>query len=256
MRDYQKEPLQVLSFGGGVQSTAMILLVKEGKLPKPDLVIHSDTGSEMPYTQPIIEEVEKICKDLEIDFRIVKSHRGKLHEDYLKNSAVPVIGVRSCTLNFKILPQRREIRKIVGSKNGVLLAECWLGITTDESNRRIKSELKWIGNKFPLLDKYVMNREQCLQLCKKYNLEVKKSGCFCCPYWGKKGFVNLFRNYPELFDICLEMESRYQEKYKLKKTLTLGLTTLKNLQISNLFSFGGEIIQEDESTCDSGGCFL
>ena len=47
LRDFKKEPLQVLSFGGGVQSFAMLLLIKEGLLPKPDIIIHSDTGSEI-----------------------------------------------------------------------------------------------------------------------------------------------------------------------------------------------------------------
>jgi 3'-phosphoadenosine 5'-phosphosulfate sulfotransferase (PAPS reductase)/FAD synthetase len=256
LRDYQKSPLQVLSFGGGVQSTAMVLLIKEGKLPKPDLIIHSDTGSEMPHTEPIIKAIENISNELNIPFKIVKSHRGRLHQDYINRSTVPVVGIRSCTLNFKVFPQRREIRKIVGNNKGVLLAECWLGITTDEEKRRIDSDLKWIGNKFPLLDDYRLSRKDCLEICIKHNLNVKKSGCFCCPYQGKKGFINLYRNHPDLFDICLTMEKNYQNRFKVKKSLTPNLSTLKDLQISDLFTFGGEIIQEDESNCNSGGCFL
>ena len=55
-RDYLEEPLEVLSFGGGVQSTAMLLMVHEGILPRPDVVMFADTGSELPET---IEHIEK-----------------------------------------------------------------------------------------------------------------------------------------------------------------------------------------------------
>ena len=36
----------VWSFGGGVQSVAILVLVAEGKLPKPECVVMSDTGRE------------------------------------------------------------------------------------------------------------------------------------------------------------------------------------------------------------------
>ena len=37
---------KVLSLGGGVQSTAMLYLVQDGVLSKPDIVIFADTGSD------------------------------------------------------------------------------------------------------------------------------------------------------------------------------------------------------------------
>lgn len=254
-RDFKKEPLQVLSFGGGVQSTAMILMIKEGLLPKPDIIIHADTGSEMPYTHEIIDKLKPLIAEMKIPFEIVTSHHGKLHEYYKSKSTVPVVGVRSCTVNFKILPQRRFIRSIVGKGNGKLLAECWLGITIDESKRKIESELKWIGNKFPLLDLNI-SRKDCLKINKKHGFEVKKSGCFLCPYGGKKWFVSLYRNNPELFKICQEMEEEYQNKYGKKHGLVPSISDIKNLKLHSLFSFGSEIITENESNCDSGGCFI
>ena len=120
IRDFVEEPLQVLSLGGGVQSTALLLLVKGGRLPRPDIVIHSDTGSEMPHTEPVIEFCRDICNAMDLPFAIVSSNHGKLHEYYTSKQTVPVIGVRSCTMNFKVLPQRRFIREIVGNKNNYL----------------------------------------------------------------------------------------------------------------------------------------
>ena len=41
-----KQPLRVLSLGAGVQSTAVLLMMIEGQLPKADAVIFADTGWE------------------------------------------------------------------------------------------------------------------------------------------------------------------------------------------------------------------
>ena len=254
-RDFVKEPLQVLSYGGGVQSTAMIFLIKEGKLPKPDIVIHSDTGSEMPYTEEMVLSISKIVEEMGIPFEIVTSYHGRLHEYYFSKKSVPVVGVRSCTTNFKILPQRRKIREIVGKGNGKLLAECWLGITTDEATRKIDSELKWIANKFPLLDLDI-SREDCIEINKKYGFKVKKSGCFLCPYGGKKWFIRLFQDYPELFEICEKMEKEYQSSRQIELGLVPTILDIRSLKMNSIFSFGSEIITLDESSCDSGGCFL
>lgn len=256
LRDFVKDPLEVLSFGGGVQSFAMLLLIKEGKLPIPDIIIHSDTGSEMPHTDEIIKIGIEIAKEINIPFHIVSSYRGKLHEDYMKTGTLPVVGVRSCTTNFKIFPQRRLIREIVGNKNGKVLANCWLGITTDESKREVKSNLQWIQNKFPLLE-INYSRKNCIELNSKYNYSVKKSGCFCCPYAGKNHFVKLYQDHPELFDIVKEMESNYHKKWnRPNEGILPRVSDITTLQIPSLVTFGAEILSNDESSCDSGGCFL
>ena len=52
------------------------------------------------------------------------------------------------------------------------------------------------------------------------------------------------------------MELNYQNKYGKKLGLIKGINDLNNLKIHNLFSFGGEILQDNETNCDSGGCFL
>lgn len=254
-RDFEKHPLQVLSYGGGVQSTAMIFMCIEGLIPKPDLILHSDTGAEMPYTEDIVKLMKKLCDDNKIPFFIVKSTRGKIDDYYLSKKTVPVIGFRSCTDAFKIAPQRQFIRKIVGSKNGVKLANVWLGITTDEAHRNYESDVKWVGNRFPLLEAN-LSRSDCVKINEKYNLTVKKSGCYICPYGGKKWFIHLYRNHPDLFQKAKKMELAYQEKHGEKYGLVKGINDLNNLRLHNLFSFGGEVLPDDESSCDSGGCFI
>ena len=54
-----------LSYGGGKQTVALITLILEGKLPKPDLIVMADTGYEVSttfeymdkYVQPALKEI-------------------------------------------------------------------------------------------------------------------------------------------------------------------------------------------------------
>ena len=245
-RDFSKDQLKVLSYGGGTQSTAMLILIKLGKIPAPDIIIHADTGSELPETVEFVQTAKEYVENsLKIPFAITKSHRGSLHMDYMKNGNIPIIGSRSCTGNFKILPQRRLMRKIVGRKNKHL-AICMVGITTDEKKRRTESDVQWATLSYPLLDHFPYTRKECILLNNLHGWDVKKSGCFCCPYQGGKSWMELKANYPDLFQIAIEME---EKKMKVKGG-RLGLYQERPLRdIDN--------ITLEESKCDSGaGCFL
>lgn len=245
-RDFTKEQLNILSYGGGTQSTAMLILIKLGKITKPDIVIHADTGSELPETIQFIQIAKNYVEDvLKIPFAIVKSHRGSLHEDYMKHGNIPIIGSRSCTSNFKIQPQRRLVRIIVGRRNKHL-ANSMLGITTDEEKRRTEGDVQWLKLVYPLLDEFRYTRKECILLNNLNGWDVKKSGCFCCPYQGGKAWLELKENYPDLFDLSIEME----EKKRRVKGGKLGL--YQERPLSDL-----DNITLEESKCDSGaGCFL
>jgi 3'-phosphoadenosine 5'-phosphosulfate sulfotransferase (PAPS reductase)/FAD synthetase len=252
MRDYIKQPLEVLSYGGGTQSTAMLILIKQGKLPKPDLVLHADTGSEMPETIEFLEIAEKICNEINVPFKVVTSHKGALHDDYMRLKAIPIIGVRSCTANFKILPQRRYLRSIVGKGKGKVLANMWLGITTDEARRRVeKSDVIWTGLKYPLLDVYPLTRKEAIKINEDAGLKVGKSGCFCCPYAGSAHWHSLKDNHPELFAIAIEMET-IKENFRGK-----GRGLQRKGKLSDLLNQTSILDWVEDSNCDTGGgCFL
>jgi len=255
-RDFEKEPLQVLSFGAGKQSTVMLLLVIDGKLPKPDMVIHCDTGSEMPHTIPVLEWAKVECEKLKIPFIISESKHGSLHSAYMKNGSLPMVGMRSCTGRFKVEVFHHTIRKIVGDKGGVCLAVGWIGISTDERTRRARERLKWIVNRYPLLDEVMMSRNECNEYIEAHGMKVEKSGCFCCPYAGVKHFIKLRKRHPDLFKICVDMERGY---FKKKPNRSYGLLpklrSLESLEISPLTDWGFDF--DGVSDCDpDGGCFL
>ena len=253
-RDWVKEPLQVLACGLGTQSCAMMFMVIDGLLPRPDIVLHADTGSELPETVALVEKARKLMAQIGIPFIVVRSDRGALHDDYFSHGAIPIMGIRSCTDNFKIAPQRRFIRTIVGNggPRGAVLAQTWLGITTDEARRRSKSNVKWNELIYPLLDEHPMSRDECIELNKINGWDVGKSGCFCCPYAGTTAYIELRDSHPDLFQQALDLEANAETRVleRSGKPLRMGLLQGRKLSLLD------EIVLPS-SSCDSGaGCFI
>lgn len=251
-RDWEKQPLQVLSCGFGSQSAAMVFLSIDGLIPRPDIIIHSDTGSEMPYTLELIEHMKPIIQAEKIPLVIVADERYPLHESYKKTGRLPIVGFRSCTTRFKVEPCNQYIRKIVGDKNGVHLSTTWIGITTDELRRERKSKLKWNQLSYPLLNILRWSRERCDKYLSTKGMKVRKSSCFCCPYQGVKGFWNLKTEFPELFKECLEMEKQYfLTRPERRYGLLPNIRRLESMNQDGLEKWGVEI-----KCSPAGGCFL
>ena len=194
--------------------------------------------------------VEPFCKEvLEIPFVTVVGYHGKLHDYYLERGNIPIIGIRGCTKDFKILPINRHIRKIVGNGRGFLLCQVWLGISTDEKRRgRYNDGLIYVQKRFPLLEADI-SRDDCIKLLKEKGWKVKRSGCFCCPYAGSSHYKELRDDHPELFEICQEME----RKMRAKSKCTIGLCRYESVLEIDL-----DAVDIPNSECDpeEGGCFI
>lgn len=259
--------LEVLSYGGGVQSTALILMAIDGRIAKPDVVIFSDTGSELPSTYETVSKVEALCAAAAIKFETVKNlfgeqtaHPGSrpLHEWYAAYGRLPMVGNPRCTYNFKIYPVRRLVKTMVDRTQAKPWSSQWLGITTDEASRVRESDVKWLENKFPLID-LNMSRQDCADYIKKHypELSVSKSGCFMCPYQSAKKWIRLKVEHPKLFSIARDMEVRAKAN-GVKRGLWGARSIIAFDHDVRLEDFGFEIGQPlyDDASCDSGGCFL
>ena len=247
-RDFKLRPLEVLSFGGGVQSSAMLILVHQGVLTRPDVIIFADTGSETPQTMKNVnEQAIPFCRDvLKIPFITARSHHGKLHEYYIAKKNIPVIGMRGCTSEFKIFPVNRIIRETVGMGRNHVLAHSWIGITTDEAKRERKTQFhEWQKNVYPLL-RINYSRSKCEKVLKEHGWVVEKSGCFCCCYGGTKHYAKLKKENPELFQIVLEMEAAVKERSDI------GLCGFKRVTDMDFT----EKIPQSECDPEEGGCFI
>ena len=162
--------MRAFSNGGGVQSTAALILSAKGKIDFP-IHLFSNVGndSENPDTIAYITDIiAPYAKKTGIEFYEISrtTNNGEtLYQRTLRESrsiGIPVRmkngapGGRSCTQNFK----RAVIRKWLGKGNHVV----GLGISVDEFQRmRTDSGYKNIINEYPLID-LRLSRADCLKI--------------------------------------------------------------------------------------------
>lgn len=195
----------VWSFGGGVQSAAVGVLVARGDLPRPDIVIMADTGRERTETWDYLAAaIRPLLAPLGLAVEVVPpsyatvglhSHGGKvLIPAFTDHSGTIGQLPTYCSTEWKQRPIRRRLREL-----GVKACRLWLGISADEAHRAKDSGVPWIEHAYPLLD-LRLNREACVRLVQEAGLPTPpRSSCWMCPHSGQTRWLDLKRRYPEDF---------------------------------------------------------
>ena len=198
-----KKEINLVSFGAGQNSTAMIILMKNQGI-KIDAVLYSEVGNEMPETYVFLKEFKLWCKKNKIKFVEVKSKYGTIKDYYMKNKIIPYRMFRSCTHKFKVIPINKWVRDVYGIKQPINMI---MGIASDEKHRKDKIRgRKQFSYKFPLIEQDI-NRDKCIEIIKKEGLSVPvKSGCYFCPFQSKKVWKKLLDVHPDLFNETIEFE--------------------------------------------------
>jgi len=203
----------ILSFGGGVNSTAIIALALLKEIPMPDYIVFSDTGAEMPHTYKYIDYIES--KGIKIIYLTGGTKGMTLIEWCREKSYIPSRMNRWCTDYWKIQP----IRKFAKSLNDEF--EMILGIDAGEIHRATRSRYK--ERKFPLIELGI-NREGCKRIIKKAGLGIpQKSGCFLCPYRRRRQWIELKKHHPDLWKIAVDLEKNSIFKHE-NFTFIYGMT--------------------------------
>lgn len=236
----------ILSFGGGLNSTALLVYLIKNKKPL-DSIIFADTGNEFDYTYENVKFYQNYAKSFNIEFSIVTNtkYNKDLYTYCWDKKIIPSRMRRDCTTKFKVSPIRRFIKNKFGKKETFVF---YIGISLEESHRMRDSDVKYIKNEYPLIDEKI-DREGCKKLLEKENLPIPdKSGCFFCPFTKKQNWIDMSINKPQLFkkSILLEQNSsRYPS--------STGLLSSKPLSLLN----PNTKLEDFEHTCDiSGSCFL
>ena len=178
---------QVLSHGGGVQTRALVRLILESTIARPDLIVFSDTGDEPQAIYDGLARDRSDCKAAGIPFYIVSEGR-RLGDAMLEGPGVyaPVFTTsdkqpegrypfKSCTDRFKITPIVKHLKLL-----GLTEWTTWLGFTTDEIERVKPSKISCATNIYPLIEMN-MNRGDCEAVLNRYGLPIVKSSCTFCP---------------------------------------------------------------------------
>ena len=153
------------SYGGGVQTAALAVLIREGALPRPDITVMADTGREAtatwdylrdviaPYLAPVGVTVEIAPHTLAtVD---LYAHNGDL--------LVPAYTAKGRLPTFCSSEWKRDVVRRFLRQRGVESCDLWLGISWDERDRAKPSGKRWVNHVFPLLDRH-MTRAGCLRL--------------------------------------------------------------------------------------------
>lgn len=270
-------PLRVISYGGGVQSTALVVLAAQGVIDFP-VALFSNVGddSEHPDTLDYVRNVA-IPWAGERGVTIHELHRhtrdgapetllGRLMKPGTRSVPIPVRmangapGNRSCTADFKIRVIAKWLK--ANGANAENLATTAIGISTDEvqriNNRRRESYDLPV---YPLID-LGLDRSACAQVIRDAGLPVPpKSSCWFCPFHTPGVWAEMRRDEPDLFEKSVELERHLNTVRddigrdhvyftRFAKPLDEAISEAQ----TPLFTGDGHDI--GETGCDEGVCFV
>lgn len=214
----------VLSFGGGVNSTALLVGLLEREQP-PDLVLFADTGGERDETYRFVDTMAGWMTGHGLTFHVVKNKTDlTLEGECIKNKTLPSLafGFRGCSVKWKRQPMDRVIKKW---KPAIEAWECGerverlIGIDAGEAHRGQIPDDKRFTYRFPLIE-WDWARDECVEAIQRAGLPVPiKSACWFCPAMRKVEVLALAKERPDLFDRAVEMEHNAKENLDTIKGL-------------------------------------
>lgn len=252
---------EILSFGGGTQTCAMVELVLQGRLPRPEVILMADTGREASETWTYMREnVEPRLAEVGLSVEIAP-HTWATVDLTAKNGdlLMPVYtagGVGQlpnyCSNEWKKRVVMRALRNLgYGPAKPVRL---WLGISVDELTRAGASGTDWVQNHYPLLFDVPMRRDECRRLLLDAGWpEPPKSSCWMCPYRGNAQWRRLRDHFPGDWAKAVALD------YKLRETdadafVHRSGVPLDQAKIDTEGSDQIGLFGPDE--CDSGYCYV
>lgn len=189
--------MRILSLGWGVQSFTLASMVALGELEIIDYAIHADTTHESQFTYEFADRWRWYLHDKGVKVITVKpdnkdlgafnQYRGLYIPAYTRSAKGDGQLHRQCTGAWKIAPMRRWIQK---HRNGEPV-EMWLGISLDEFQRMKQSDVKYITNRWPLVE-LKMTRLDCMKWLDRKGIEIPhRSSCVFCPYHSTNEWRNV-----------------------------------------------------------------
>lgn len=266
--------LTTISYGGGVQSTAMLVLAAQGRLGyKVDAALFANVGddSEHPETLryfrtvavPFAESHNISLREL---YALTKDGKARTLYNLLLTENTPSIPIRlepvgmpanrSCTNHFKVQVIAKYLKES-GATPGNRATVC-IGISTDEIHRADggKNKPKYQHSVYPLIE-LGLSRADCQKVIIDAGLPLpRKSACFFCPYTRGNQWAEMKRDEPELFEKSCVIEDAINVKRKAQgkpaaylSRLQAPLRTMPAAQ--DLLPLFGP----DADTCDEGYCW-
>jgi hypothetical protein len=239
--------MNIISLGAGVQSSTMTLMAARGEItPMPDAAIFADTQWEPKAVYQWLDWL----KWETAPFPIYRVTAGNLRQDALDRSntsgkrfaAIPwfmrlpngdqAMGRRQCTQEYKLRPIQKRIVELLGGRprGGCSL---WIGISTDEAARMKPSRVKYIENRWPLIEKS-MSRNDCLQwMARNFYPVPPRSACIGCPFHNNNEWRAIKAD-PDTWNDAVEVDVaiRRQPRFKGEQFAHRSLMPLSEVDFS------------------------
>ena len=249
------EPIDIVSFGGGVQSTALAAMVLKGDLPRPALWIFADTGDEPRAVYSHVMKWREKIEAAGMEFRTVSRSNPfeSLSDHVLSRIEKGLGGVnypplyvkrekrsgrmplwRGCTKVFKsrVLDKEAKIfAKVPRGYKGPPMVRKWLGISMDEMGRMRDSTVPWFDFWYPLVE-YRITRAKCLEFLKDIGETAPRSACVYCPFHSDKEWKHVKKD-PQDWEKVVFFEKELHRIWKEKGGFG-GLRSMPTLHKSGL----------------------
>ena len=270
------EGLTVLSYGGGQDSTAILLKIINSESFRKQfvsgrfIIVMANTGNEHLHTYKYVARIRLLCKKKGIPFFMLKmneyaseSWSGGLIQFYKDKKAVGSKAFpKTCTDNLKIRPIYKFLESYIhtefktekfGRKSAFYeftkkygKIRVLIGIAKGEEKRASEngsSNMKWfnecIDKQYPLIE-VGMDRKACQEYIASTEMEVPfPSNCILCPFMSLQELLYLHRFEKYWFDQWVEIEAR-----KIQNNLHKGE---KNLGVWGSRKLLPEILKEAEA---------
>ena len=257
--------MRFFSYGGGVQSTAVLVLTAQGKL-QYDEFLFADVGadSENPGTLKYYDEIA-VPFAAEHGIKLTRvENKISVYQECMRNNRsinIPIYlsggmpGNRNCTVDKKIRRIASYIRKTYGLKVQLV----GLGISTDEIWRAKIGEVREVGSvvqrhEYPLID-LRLSRHDCQRIIAEAGLPIPpKSSCWFCPFHRPGYWKEMRANDPDHFAKAIEMEKFINVKREsLGRDIVFLHPALRPLE--QAVDMQGNFFNEMEN-CESGYCMV
>lgn len=217
-----KKPFHAISLSGGKDSTALLLLMIERRMPI-DMVLCADTGMEFPEMYEHLAKVDSyLYQKCGLHVTTLRHPKGfewlmfdepKQKKSSIENRlrlGIPLYGngwpgmrLRWCTGQLKTHLINKEVNRLKGKLN----AQHYIGIAADEA-KRCK------GDRYPLVE-WGITEAQALQACYDRGFDFgglyeiyHRASCWCCPLQRIGELRKLRKHHPELWVRLLDMDKR------------------------------------------------
>ena len=196
----------------------------------------ADTGAEHPHTYQFIEIINQWLAEHGMpQITVVQyvdryGNRLSLETECLRSHTLPSIayGHKRCSQKHKIAPQEKfcnhyapcrevwqrgeKVNRYIGYDAGE--------VKRYEHSRKYNEADKKYHNRYPLIEEWGWNRDDCIREIKAAGLpQPGKSSCFFCPSMKKQEILYLKEHYPDLFNRAATLEENAMPYLKTVKGL-------------------------------------